>query len=197
MDASTQLSPNYTVGDLIRTSTGIPNLPTDDYLPNLRALANVLELLSQIDTFTINSGFRSPAVNAAVGGEPNSYHSEGLAADILPDNISNQEFFYRIHNNPRFRNAVGEYILYPLSHGTIHVSAPTPNKVGFAIVQEADGSYRHHDDIPYDDRYVLPESSGDYSLPSLPASAPIYLGLALGLALVLFAVYKSRTMRDA
>lgn len=195
MDASTQLSPNYTVGDLIRTSTGLPNMPTDDYLPNMRALANVLELLRQIDTFQIESGFRSPAVNKAVGGEPASYHSEGLAADILPDHISNQEFFYKIHNNPRFRNAVGEYILYPLEHGTIHVSAPTTTKVGFAIIQDASG-YHHETDIPMDPRYVIADTTSQDdspSLPELPANTTMYVGLALGLALILFAVYRART----
>lgn len=34
----------------------------------------------------INSGYRTPAHNAAVGGEPNSAHLRGLAADIAcPD----------------------------------------------------------------------------------------------------------------
>lgn len=192
MDASTQLSPNYKVGDLIRTSTGIPNLPTDAYLPNLRALAQVLETMRQVDSFTIVSGFRSPAVNAAVGGEPASYHSEGLAADILPDHMTNQEFFYHIHNTPRIRNAVGEYILYPLAHGTIHVSAPTPSKVGFAIVQGADGGY-HHEDVPFDSSYNLDNLSADSGGFDLSENAPMYLGLALALALVLFAVYKSRS----
>ena len=181
MDASTRLSTHYTVGDLIKTSTGIPNMPPESYLPNLRALANVLELLRQIDTFTIVSGFRSPAVNAAVGGAEASYHSEGLAADIIPDNISNQEFFYRIHNNPKFRNAVGEYIFYPLEHRSIHVSSPTAFKVGVALKELPGGSYAPAD-IGYDSSWKM----------ELPGGAPLYLGLALGLGLVLFAVYQSR-----
>lgn len=170
-------------------------MPSEDYLPNLKAIANVLELLTQIDSFTIVSGFRSPAVNAAVGGEPNSYHSEGLAADILPDHITNQEFFYRIHNNPQFRNAVGEYILYPLDHGTIHVSAPTPTKVGFAIVQGADGVY-HHEDVPFDDRYAMSTSMlPSYEDGSYLPGAKTYLALALGLGLILFAVYSTRRLQ--
>jgi uncharacterized protein YcbK (DUF882 family) len=32
--------------------------------------------------FKINSGFRTPAHNKAVGGEPNSSHTKGWAADI-------------------------------------------------------------------------------------------------------------------
>ncbi len=33
-------------------------------------------------TLVINSAYRSPAHNAAVGGAPNSWHVQGLAADI-------------------------------------------------------------------------------------------------------------------
>lgn len=32
----------------------------------------------------INSGYRSPAHNAAVGGKPDSAHLKGLAADVRP-----------------------------------------------------------------------------------------------------------------
>lgn len=33
----------------------------------------------------INSAYRSPEHNAAVGGVPNSFHVQGLAADIRPE----------------------------------------------------------------------------------------------------------------
>ncbi len=36
--------------------------------------------------FTFNSGYRTPAHNAAVGGVPNSFHVQALAADITPLN---------------------------------------------------------------------------------------------------------------
>src|ERR1035437_3354155 len=162
MDVSTQLSPNFTVADLIVTSTGIPNVPDDSYLPNLTALANVLELLRQIDTFTVVSGFRSPAVNASVGGADYSYHSDGLAADILPDNISNQDFWQHIHNTPRFSNALGEYIYYPLSHRTIHVSTPTAAKVNFDLMQNAAGTYVRSN--------IAPEPSYNMDLYSSPGA---------------------------
>lgn len=38
----------------------------------------------------INSGYRNPAHNAAVGGSPNSYHLQGMAADIRVPGISPQ-----------------------------------------------------------------------------------------------------------
>ena len=36
----------------------------------------------------INSGYRNPAHNAAVGGSPNSYHLRGMAADIRVSGMS-------------------------------------------------------------------------------------------------------------
>ena len=35
----------------------------------------------------VNSAYRSPAHNAAVGGVANSYHVQGLAADIRPEKL--------------------------------------------------------------------------------------------------------------
>ncbi len=38
----------------------------------------------------INSGYRNPAHNKAVGGSPNSYHLRGMAADIRVPGVSPQ-----------------------------------------------------------------------------------------------------------
>ncbi len=38
----------------------------------------------------INSGYRNPAHNKAVGGSPNSYHLRGMAADIQVPGVSPQ-----------------------------------------------------------------------------------------------------------
>ena len=42
---------------------------------------------------TINSGYRCPEHNAEVGGVPNSYHTQGLAADITYDGIG--KYYYQ------------------------------------------------------------------------------------------------------
>lgn len=36
----------------------------------------------------VNSGYRSPSLNAVVGGAPNSYHQSALAADVVPVRMS-------------------------------------------------------------------------------------------------------------
>lgn len=52
---------------------------------NLRRLAATLEKVRAIlgHPLTITSGYRSPALNAAVGGVGDSAHLHGLAADIV------------------------------------------------------------------------------------------------------------------
>lgn len=46
------------------------------------------KLLALYDTqpFSVSSWIRTPQHNAAVGGDPNSLHVHGLAADLVPDN---------------------------------------------------------------------------------------------------------------
>ncbi len=52
---------------------------------NLQKLAERLEKVREQarEPVHINSGFRCPSVNKAVGGEDNSYHMKGMAADIM------------------------------------------------------------------------------------------------------------------
>lgn len=39
-------------------------------------------------SITVNSGYRCPTHNAAVGGEPNSYHMRGMACDFTVQGLS-------------------------------------------------------------------------------------------------------------
>ena len=63
---------------------GIPNTPDDAALANLERLAAVLEVVRTRlgHPLLITSGYRSPALNTAVGGSQNSAHMRGLAADF-------------------------------------------------------------------------------------------------------------------
>lgn len=60
--------------------------PTPDVLENLRKLAKNLEVIRAHFgnvPIKINSGWRSPAHNAKIGGVKNSQHVKGKAADIV------------------------------------------------------------------------------------------------------------------
>lgn len=84
-----QLSPSFDLARLTYSDTarerGIPNHPEPEHLPHLRRLAAALEQVQALlgHPLTLNSGYRSPALNAAVGGVPHSRHALGLAADVV------------------------------------------------------------------------------------------------------------------
>ena len=87
----TRLTPHFTLGELTKTKTGISNVPNEEQVNNLKRLCGWLEQLRRRwnniygdgdDPIIINSGFRSPEVNKAVGGVPTSNHLTGCAVDI-------------------------------------------------------------------------------------------------------------------
>ena len=89
---ATRISKNFTLEELCASSTaaakGIRNTPNQEQVINLCALVhNVLQPLR--DKYgrevKIGSGFRSQALNKAVGGVSNSQHMTGQAADLCID----------------------------------------------------------------------------------------------------------------
>ena len=69
------------------TALGIKNEPTKQALVNLESLVlNILDPLRAAwgGGIIVTSGYRSVALNKAVGGSPSSAHRYGLAADIVP-----------------------------------------------------------------------------------------------------------------
>ena len=87
----TNLSEHFTLGELTKTKTGIENVPNEEQVDNLRRVCRWLEQLRRRwnnlygegdDPIIINSGFRSPEVNKAVGGVSTSNHLKGCAVDI-------------------------------------------------------------------------------------------------------------------
>ena len=83
------LSKNFTLEEMIHSQAasrlGIDNTPTKDVMAALKNTADNLELVRGLlgHPIVISSGYRSPAVNKALGGAPNSQHVRGEAADIL------------------------------------------------------------------------------------------------------------------
>lgn len=79
------LSKNFTLKELMKTSTGIPNNPDKNAIDNLSALVEkVLQPARDRlgSAITVTSGYRSLAVNQAVGGSSTSDHRLGRAADL-------------------------------------------------------------------------------------------------------------------
>ena len=88
-----RLSPLFTLGEMCKTSakTQDGNIPSHVHIGNLKRLCRWLEMLRSEwnkrygegdDPIIINSGYRSEAVNKAVGGVKGSNHLTGCAVDI-------------------------------------------------------------------------------------------------------------------
>lgn len=93
------LSKNFSLEELVVTNSKLPNVPTATEVNNLKLLViNVLQPLRDMygQTIHVNSGYRSPAVNKAIGGAPTSQHCTGQAADL--DCADNAKLFHLIAN---------------------------------------------------------------------------------------------------
>lgn len=84
-----KLTDHFTLDELTRSSTAqrldIDNDPPPDVFQHLLELANGMERVRALLGYPIriNSGYRSPALNQAVGGAKQSAHMQGWAADFV------------------------------------------------------------------------------------------------------------------
>ncbi len=100
---------------------GIDNTPTDKAVENMtRLIKVVLDPLREAygQPITVNSGYRSPALNKAVGGAKNSQHMTGEAADItVGSKEGNKWLFEYIRDNLPYDQLIDEY-----DYSWVHVS---------------------------------------------------------------------------
>ena len=129
-----QLTPHFRLSEFTRSATATarhidnsldPSDPcTKQIIDNLRSLCeNILEpLRAAINTpsllgegrgeasIIINSGYRCPKLNKAVGGVTNSQHMTGEAADIrVPDAATGNKWFLWMMDNLQFDQLIFEH----------------------------------------------------------------------------------------
>jgi len=113
-----KLSEHLELSEVIRSESakrhGIKNLPTEEHIANLKKLAeNIFEPIRMNfrQPIRISSGYRSQALNAAIGGATNSQHSLGEAIDIDMEGtfISNKEIFNFIKERLNFDQLIYEF----------------------------------------------------------------------------------------
>lgn len=96
----------FTFDELSRSDTAtrlnIDNTPSPAARSNLAALVdNILDPLREAwgKPITVNSGYRCPALNKAVGGSATSQHMSGQAADITTGNkVDNARLFQLVQD---------------------------------------------------------------------------------------------------
>ena len=93
---------------------GIENIPNKEQLANMKSLAdNIFEPLRQYvgGPIKINSFFRSPERNKAIGGSGKSQHCKGQAIDIDDTFgiMTNAEMYHWIKNNLNFDQMIWEF----------------------------------------------------------------------------------------
>ena len=104
---------------------GLDNTPPPQVVAALKDLCiNVLEpVRKQFGRVNVSSGYRSPAVNRAVGGSATSQHVLGEAADIECPGVSNHELARWIARNVDFDQLILEfYTPGQPNSGWVHVS---------------------------------------------------------------------------
>lgn len=110
----------FSIDEMCKTSTGIPNNPTNTVRSNLAALIeNVLDPLRESygKPIKVNSGYRSKAVNAAVNGAASSQHVTGEAADISAGSPSENKKLFDILCSMNFDQIINEH-----DYTWVHVS---------------------------------------------------------------------------
>lgn len=113
------LSANLTLEEVIKSNTatrkGIDNNPTDEHLENLKAIAKHVfqPMRDKLGAITVSSGYRSEALNKAIGGSKTSQHSKGEALDLDNDfkegRATNKEIFDFIRENLGFDQLIWEF----------------------------------------------------------------------------------------
>lgn len=94
------------------------------FVPNVEKLARTILEPMRVkwdNPFQVLSGYRSPALNKAVGGSPTSQHATAAAADITTADV--RALFLSLVRKPD-QFPAGQIIFYP-KQSFIHVALPS------------------------------------------------------------------------
>lgn len=125
-----RLSEHFTLEELTKSQTavrrGIDNTPSAESLENLELVCeHILEPIRNHFgiPFSPNSGYRSPELNAAVGGSTSSQHMSGGAVDVEVPGIPNKDLFRWVRDNLEFDQIILEFYREGVEDsGWVHIS---------------------------------------------------------------------------
>ena len=116
-----KITKNFTLEELTKTNSRNDNIPNSEETAALIKLCGkVLQPAREMygKPIHVTSGYRSPAVNRAVGGAKKSQHMRGEAADITVfTKEENKKLFEIIRDNLSFDQLINER-----DYSWIHVS---------------------------------------------------------------------------
>jgi putative chitinase len=111
-----QLSPHFKLNEFTKSETAIrkriDNTPGPAHAKNLKLVCEkILEPVRNHfgKPVRINSGYRGPALNAAVGGSSKSQHCNGQAVDFEIDGLPNPELAKWVSENCEFDQIILEF----------------------------------------------------------------------------------------
>jgi zinc D-Ala-D-Ala carboxypeptidase len=113
-----QLSKNLALAEVTRSETakrkGISNMPTEAHILNLKLVAEkIFQPIREHfgKPIHVSSGYRSKALNDAIGGSLSSQHCSGEALDLDMDgtDITNAQVFNFIKDNLDFDQLIWEF----------------------------------------------------------------------------------------
>ena len=110
-----RVSKNFSLSEMVKSATAVrlnvDNSPSSIHLVNLTHLAiHILQpVRDQFGVITINSGYRSPTLNAKVGGSKTSQHCNGQAADFESFSTPNPDLAKWISKNLEFDQLILEF----------------------------------------------------------------------------------------
>lgn len=120
-------------------TSSIENLPSWSIVENLRVLAvQVLDPIREAwgQPLVVNSGYRSPQLNAAVGGVPTSAHMDGCAVDIALCNWSTRKVS-ELYNLIAYLAENGvidiDQVIYYRKKKIVHISNDLPRRKQFIV----------------------------------------------------------------
>ena len=124
-----RLSQNFTLQEYIKSQTalrqGIDNMPNEQHLEKAKLLfENVVQpVRDNFGVTVINSGYRGPELNEAVGGSDKSQHCKGEAVDIECPGVPNYDVAKWIHDNLDYDQLILEFYTPGIpDSGWVHVS---------------------------------------------------------------------------
>jgi putative chitinase len=125
----TQLTPHFTLAELTVSPTakrlGLPNTPTAEHIANMKyCCEKILEpVRAKFGPVQVNSSYRSPAVNKAVGGSKTSQHVNGQAIDFEVPGVDNKKVADWVADNLEFDQVILEfYTAGDKNSGWVHAS---------------------------------------------------------------------------